>query len=248
MKLLLSVPLLPGLRADNNNTPMTFEALKETFRAKGQAQYIDYLDNITGPQGRGHWILSTNHLALNNLAPQIWCTWESAYRIQDAVLMQDYSPPTGANGKARTGIPTYPVILLWYFRIRQDSDTWSLSSFSWAIAEKSLLPAKGSSPGFQRYSSPPECPHSRGVSASGSYPGAFCTGQNSGKRQGKESPQASDLPAMNATTASFLGLRRRHRRVPRKALRKALRRAPASQCARKPKTRYWNSCYSFRSR
>src|SRR5437764_6869047 len=33
-----------------------------------------------------------------------------------------------------------------------------LSSFSWAVAEKSLLPAKGSSPGFQRYSPPPECP------------------------------------------------------------------------------------------
>jgi hypothetical protein len=51
MKPFLSVPLLPGLRADNNNTPVTFEALKETFGAKGQAQYIDYLDDITGPQG-----------------------------------------------------------------------------------------------------------------------------------------------------------------------------------------------------
>jgi hypothetical protein len=45
-------------------------------------------------------------------------------------------------------------------------------------------------------------------------------------------------PAMNATTASFLGLGRRQRaqdllrEAPRKALRKALRRAPASQCAR----------------
>jgi hypothetical protein len=62
--------------AINNNTPVTFEALKETFRAKGQAQYIDYLNNITAPQGRGHWTLSTNHLAPNNPAPQIWCTWE----------------------------------------------------------------------------------------------------------------------------------------------------------------------------
>ena len=33
----------------NNNTPVTFEALKETFGAKGQAQYIDYLNNNTGP-------------------------------------------------------------------------------------------------------------------------------------------------------------------------------------------------------
>jgi len=45
-------------------------------------------------------------------------------------------------------------------------------------------------------------------------------------------------PAMNAATASFLGLRRRQRgqdlfrEAPRKAPRKALRRAPASQCAR----------------
>jgi hypothetical protein len=137
---------------------VTFEALKETFRAKGQAQYIDYLDNITGPQGRGHWTLSTNHLAPNNPAPQIWCTWEGAYRIQDAVLMQDYPPPTGANGKARAGIPTYPVTLLWYPRIRQDSDS-----------------------------------HRPGGSASGSSPGASCTSQNSGKWQGKGSPQASDL-------------------------------------------------------
>ena len=43
---------------------------------------------------------------------------------------------------------------------------------------------------------------------------------------------------MNATTASFLGLRRRQRaqdllrEAPRKVLRKALRRVPASQCAR----------------
>jgi hypothetical protein len=133
-------------------------ANKETFRVKGQAQYIDYLDNITGPQGRGHWTLSTNHLAPNNPAPQIWCTWEGAYRIQDAVLMQDYPPPTGANGKARIGIPTYPVTLLWYPKIRQDSDSWSLSSFSWAMAEKSLLPAKGSSPGLQPCPSPPRDP------------------------------------------------------------------------------------------
>jgi hypothetical protein len=73
---------------------------------KGQALYIDYLDNITGPQGRGHWTLSTNHLTPNNPAPPIWCTWEGVYRIHDAVLMQDYPLPTGANGKAHTGIPT----------------------------------------------------------------------------------------------------------------------------------------------
>ena len=116
---------------------MTFEALKETFRAKGQAQYIDYLNNITGPQGRGHWTFSINHLAPNNPAPQIWCTWEGAYRIQDAVLMQDYPPPTGANGKARAGIPTYPVTLLWYPRMEKTNHQ-SNSGYAWA--EESLLP------------------------------------------------------------------------------------------------------------
>ena len=105
---------------------MTFEALKETFRAKGQAQYIDYLNSITG---RGYWTLSTNHLAPNNPAPQIWCTWESAYSIQGAVLMHDYPPPLGANGKARAGIPTYPMTLLWYPRIRLDPDSWEFEQF-----------------------------------------------------------------------------------------------------------------------
>jgi hypothetical protein len=144
--------------AINNNTPVTFEALKETFGAKGQAQYIDYLNNNTGPQGRGYWTLSTNHLAANNPAPQIWCTWEGAYRIQGAVLMKGYPPPPGANGKAGAGISTYPMTLLWYPRIRPDSDSWRLSSFGWATAEESLLPAKGSSPEYQRYSSPPGHP------------------------------------------------------------------------------------------
>jgi hypothetical protein len=94
--------------------------------------------------------------------------------------MQDYPPPPGTNGKARTDTPTYPVTLLWYPRIRQDSDSWNLSSFSWAVAEESVLPARGSSPGFQRYSSPPRS-HSRSRSVSESSPGASCTSQNSGK-------------------------------------------------------------------
>jgi hypothetical protein len=45
------------------------------------------------------------------------------------MLMQDYPPLTGANGKARTGIPTYPVALLWYPRIRQDSDSLEFEQF-----------------------------------------------------------------------------------------------------------------------
>jgi len=76
---------------------MTFEALKETFTAKGQAQYIDYLNNITR---RGYWTLSTNHLAPNNPALRFGVPGKSAYSIQDAVLMQDYPPPIGANGKS----------------------------------------------------------------------------------------------------------------------------------------------------
>jgi hypothetical protein len=139
--------------AINNNTPVTFEQLKETFRAQGQAQYIDYLSNITKPEGHGHWTLSTNHLAPNHPAPQIWCTWEGAYCIQDAMKIQDYSSAlTGANGKAKS-IPTYPVTLLWYPRIMKDSDEFGLGSWRWAVAEESLLPARGSSPGFQRYPS-----------------------------------------------------------------------------------------------
>jgi hypothetical protein len=70
--------------------------------------------------------------------------------------MQDYPPPTGTNGKSRAGIPTYPVTLLWYPKIRPDLDLWSLGSFSWATAEESLLPPRGSSPSFQQYSSPSE--------------------------------------------------------------------------------------------
>jgi flagellar biosynthesis/type III secretory pathway protein FliH len=67
--------------------------------------------------------------------------------------MQDYPPPpTGANGKAK-GIPTYPVTLLWYPRIRRDSDPHSVGSWTIAIAQNTLLPARGSSPEYQRYTS-----------------------------------------------------------------------------------------------
>ena len=62
---------------------------------------------------------------------------------------------------------------------------------------------------------PPPGSHSRGRNASGSSPSAFCTSQNSGKRQVKRKPTSvrshRQSPAMNATTASFLGIRRRQR-------------------------------------
>jgi hypothetical protein len=154
--------------------------------------------------------------------------------------MQDYSPPTGANGKARAGIPTYPVTLLWYLRIRQDSDSWSLSSFSCAIAEESLLPAKGSSPGFQRYLSPPRGSYSRGGSASGSPPprGLLHQRQN-GKAKEAHKGQISqaiprnerdngELSRPEAAPASS----RSTQEGTHEGTRKGLRRAPASQCAR----------------
>ena len=52
----------------------TFKQPKETFRAQGQAQYINFLDHITKPQGKGDWTLSTNHLDPKHPAPQLWCT------------------------------------------------------------------------------------------------------------------------------------------------------------------------------
>ena len=194
----------------STGTPVTFEALKETFTAKGQAQYIDYLDNITR---RGYWTLSTNYLAPNNSALRFGVPGKSAYSIQDAMLMQDYPPPIGANGKARAGIPTYPMTLLWYPESVWTQIRGSLSNVGWQMAEESLLPAKGSSPGFQRYSSPPRGPTAAAATPPEAAPSAFCTSQNSGKRQVKRKPTSvrshRQSPAMNATTASFLGLRRR---------------------------------------
>jgi hypothetical protein len=88
--------------------------------------------------------------------------------------------------------------------------------------------------------------HSCGGSASGSSPSASCTSQKQWQTARQRKPISAkshrQSPAMNATTASFLGLKRRQRaqdplrEVPRKtpgeAPKKALRRAPASQCAR----------------
>jgi hypothetical protein len=130
--------------AINNDKPMTFEQLKETFRAQGQAQYIDFLDHITKPQGKGDWTLSTNHLDPKNPAPQLWCTWKSELCIQDAVSLQDYPPFEASNnagngkgkGKARA-YPTYPVTLLWYPRMEK-TDPKSYGGYAWA--EESLLP------------------------------------------------------------------------------------------------------------
>jgi hypothetical protein len=83
------------------------------YRKRGKLRTLITSITLPGLRGGGHWTLSTNHLTPNNPAPQIWCTWEGVYRIHDAVLIQDYPLPTGANGKAHTGIPTYPVTLPW---------------------------------------------------------------------------------------------------------------------------------------
>jgi len=85
----------------NHNRPMTFEQLKETFRAQGQAQYINFLDRITKPHGKGDWTLSTNHLDPKHPAPQLWCTWKSELCIQDAVSLQDYPPFDAGNGTGK---------------------------------------------------------------------------------------------------------------------------------------------------
>jgi hypothetical protein len=53
--------------------------------------------------------------------------------------MQDY-PPIGANGKARAGIPTYPMTLLWYPRIRLDQDSRELEQF-WLANGRGISPA-----------------------------------------------------------------------------------------------------------
>jgi hypothetical protein len=127
--------------AINHNKPVTFKQLKETFRAQGQAQYINFLDHITKPQGKGDWTLSTNHLDPKNPAPQLWCTWKNELCIQDAVSLQDYPPFDVGNGTGKgkgkaLAIPTYPVTLLWYPQMEK---TGPKSHAGYAWAEESLL-------------------------------------------------------------------------------------------------------------
>jgi len=101
--------------AINNDKSVTFEQLKETFQAQGQGQYIDFLDHITKPQGKGDWTISTNHLDPKNSAPQLWCTWKIELCIQDAVSLQD-SPLFEAgsntgNGKRKGKVRAYQPTL-----------------------------------------------------------------------------------------------------------------------------------------
>ena len=156
--------------------------------------------------------------------------------------MQDHPPPTGANGKARAGIPTYPVTLLWYPRIRPDSDWWSLSSFSRAMAEESLLPAKGLPQGFQRYSSPPGDPTAAAAAPPEAPPppSALVKTAANSKAKVAHKHQISQAIPRNERDNGELSMPEAALASSRstQAPRKALRRAPASQCARKQKTRY----------
>jgi hypothetical protein len=118
-----------------------------TLRSQGQSQFIPYFNAMTQPQGYGHWTLATNHLHPKSPAPQLWCTWEGEYIIQDIIALQDF--------KLAKGVTTYPVTLLWYPKM-QDPDSFTISSDAYAFGDASLLPARGSSPTFTELSSLPE--------------------------------------------------------------------------------------------
>jgi hypothetical protein len=91
--------------------------------------------------------LATNHLDAKSPAPQLWCTWEGEYTIQDIIALQD--------SKLAKGVTTYPVTLLWYPKM-QDPDTFTVGSDAYAFGDASLLPARGSSPTFIELSPLPE--------------------------------------------------------------------------------------------
>jgi hypothetical protein len=106
---------------------------------------------MTRPQGHGHWTLSTSHLDPKSPAPQLWCTWELEFTIQDIIALQDF--------KLAKGVTTYPVTLLWYLRMRDpSSDRWSFASDLYPFADAGLLPACGSSPTRIELSSLPDDP------------------------------------------------------------------------------------------
>jgi hypothetical protein len=72
------------------NSLTSFYTFKDTLRHQGQAQFIPYFDGMTRPQRYGYWTLSTNYLDPKSPAPQLWCTWESEYTIQDIITLQGY--------------------------------------------------------------------------------------------------------------------------------------------------------------
>jgi hypothetical protein len=133
--------------AITHNSATSFYTLKDTLRSQGQSQFIPYFNAMTQPQGYGHWTLAANHLEAKSPAPQLWCTWEGEYTIQDIIALQDF--------KLAKGVTTYPVTLLWYPKM-QDPDSFTVCSDACAFGDASLLPARGSSPTFTELSPLPE--------------------------------------------------------------------------------------------
>jgi hypothetical protein len=133
--------------AINHNSTTSFSNLKNTLRNQGQSQFIPYFNAMTQPQGYGHWTLAANHLDPKSPAPQLWCTWDAEYTIQDIIALQDF--------KLAKGVTTYPVTLLWYPKM-EDPDSFTVSSDAYAFGDADLLPARGSSPTFTELSSLPE--------------------------------------------------------------------------------------------
>ena len=88
---------------------------------------------MTRPQEYGHWTLAINHLDPKSPAPQLWCTWEAEYTIQDIIALQDF--------KLAKGVTTYPVTLLWYPKM-QDPDSFTVSSDAYAFGDASLPAAR----------------------------------------------------------------------------------------------------------
>jgi len=121
--------------AVTHGTATSFEKLKNTFRERGQAQLISYFDRMTQPSGYGHWTLAPNHMNVDKPSnPQLWCTWEGDWLIQDIIAIQDYKQGKGL---------LYPVTLLW-FPLQQSR--WSIDSRRTAEADRSILPGLRPSP------------------------------------------------------------------------------------------------------
>jgi hypothetical protein len=133
--------------AITHNSATSFYTLKDTLRSQGQSQFIPYFNTMTRPEGYGHWTLAANHLDAKSPAPQLWCTWEGEYTIQDIIALQDF--------KLAKGVTTYPVTLLWYLKM-QDPDSFTIGSDACAFGDASLLSARGSSPTFTELSLLPE--------------------------------------------------------------------------------------------
>jgi hypothetical protein len=166
-----------------HNSTASFASLKSTFRSQGQSQFIPYFDAMTRPQGHGHWTMSTNHLDPKSPAPQLWCTWDSEFTIQDIIALQDF--------KLAKGVTTYPVTLLWYPKM-QDPDAFSVASDPWPYADETLLPGRGSSPMPAEQFMLPEDPLDLAPTARAPSPAAPTKTQAKGKAKALHKRQISE--------------------------------------------------------